>query len=67
MTVHTGVGKESSTTSNISFVISGELSDSGVRKLTDGKIQVSLIRICFKCLNSRFCLSSQSNTITFLI
>ena len=42
ITVHTGVGKEASTTSNISLVISGEDSDSGVRKLTDGKIQVSL-------------------------
>jgi len=35
------VGKESGTTSNISFVMSGESSDSGVRKLSDGKIQVS--------------------------
>ncbi len=41
ITVHTGVGKESGTTSNINFVISGESSDSGVRKLTDGKIKVS--------------------------
>lgn len=41
ITVHTGIGKESGTTSNISFVMSGESSDSGVRKLTDGKIKVS--------------------------
>jgi polycystin 1L2 len=40
ITVHTGVGKESGTTSNVSFVMSGESSDSGVRKLSDGKIQV---------------------------
>ncbi|CAF4402568.1 unnamed protein product [Rotaria socialis] len=39
LTVHTGFGKESGTTSNISFVISGESSDSGMRKLTDGKIK----------------------------
>lgn len=43
ITVHTGVGKEASTTSNVSFVMSGELADSGVRKLSDGKIQVSEI------------------------
>ncbi|CAF1019415.1 unnamed protein product [Rotaria sordida] len=36
--VHTGVGKESGTTSNINFIISGESSDSGMRRLTDGKI-----------------------------
>lgn len=40
ITVHTGVGKEAGTTSNISFVMSGEMSDSGVRKLSDGKNQV---------------------------
>ncbi len=39
------MGKESSTTSNISFVISGESSDSGIRKLTDGKIKVSFYLI----------------------
>ncbi|CAF4229923.1 unnamed protein product, partial [Rotaria sp. Silwood2] len=39
ITVHTGVGKEAGTTSNISFVMSGESADSGVRKLSDGKIQ----------------------------
>ena len=42
ITVHTGVGKEAGSTSNISFVMSGESSDSGVRKLSDGKIQVSM-------------------------
>ena len=42
ITVHTGVGKEAGTTSNISFVVSGESSDSGVRRLADGKIQVSI-------------------------
>ncbi len=40
ITVHTGVGKEASTTSNVSFVMSGESADSGVRRLADGKIQV---------------------------
>ena len=40
ITVHTGVGKESGTTSNIDFVVSGELADSGVRRLTDGTIKV---------------------------
>ena len=43
ITVHTGFGKESATTSNIGFVISGESADSGMRKLTDGKIRVSYI------------------------
>ncbi|CAF2607106.1 unnamed protein product [Rotaria sp. Silwood2] len=38
ITIHTGVGKESGTTSNIHFIISGESSDSGMRQLTDGKI-----------------------------
>ena len=42
ITVHTGVGKEAGTTSNVSLVMSGELADSGVRKLSDGKNQVSL-------------------------
>ena len=45
MTVHTGVGKEAGTTSNISFVMSGESADSGVRRLSDGKIQVSFYNI----------------------
>jgi len=40
ITVHTGIGKESATKSNVHFVISGEIADSGVRKLADGKIQV---------------------------
>ena len=40
ITVHTGIGKEAGTTSTISFVVSGEMGDSGVRKLTDGKIKV---------------------------
>ena len=42
ITVHTGIGKESGTRSNVSFVISGESADSGVRKLADGKIHVAL-------------------------
>jgi len=36
------VGKEAGTTSNVSFVMAGELSDSGVRKLSDGKTQVDI-------------------------
>ena len=63
ITVHTGVGKESGTTSNVSFVLSGESADSGVRKLTDGKLQVSSDLIsCFildRCIaivsHSRIC------------
>lgn len=60
ITVHTGVGKEAGTTSNVSLVMSGELADSGVRKLSDGKNQVSLcggsvfavdIQVCLECLD----------------
>mgnify|MGYP002387825443 CR=1 FL=1 len=36
------MGKEAGTTSNVSFVMAGELSDSGVRKLSDGKTQVDI-------------------------
>jgi hypothetical protein len=53
ITVHTGVGKESGTTSNISFVMSGETADSGVRKLSDGKIQVSFLVIFI--ISNGFC------------
>jgi hypothetical protein len=38
--VQTGVGKECGTTSKIGFVLAGENSDSGVRKLTDDKRRV---------------------------
>ena len=41
VTVHTGVGKEAGTTSNVSLVMSGELVHSGVRKLSDGTSQVN--------------------------
>ncbi len=51
ITVHTGVGKEAGTTSNISFVMSGESSDSGVRRLADGKLQV---RLCLNHSNNHF-------------
>jgi hypothetical protein len=59
ITVHTGFGKHSGTTSNISFVISGELSDSGVRKLSNGKIQVSFTLL--------FPTDSLSNACTFVV
>ena len=59
ITVHTGFGKHSGTTSNISFVISGELADSGVRKLTNGKIQVSFTLL--------FSIDSPSNACTFVV
>lgn len=48
ITVHTGIGKDAGTTSNISFVISGELGDTGVRKLNDGKIKVCSLEFPLK-------------------
>ena len=42
ITVHTGIGKESATTSKVNFFIAGEETDSGVRQLTDGTIRVSV-------------------------
>ena len=41
MTFHTDIGKQADTTSNISFVVSGESADSSVRRLSDGKTQIS--------------------------
>jgi hypothetical protein len=43
ITVHTGFGKEAGTTSNVSFVVSGESTDSGVRRLSDDKVQVGTV------------------------
>ena len=40
MSVQTGVGKDTGTTSKIGFVLSGESADSGVRKLSDDKRRV---------------------------
>ena len=40
ISVQTGVGKDTGTTSKIGFVLSGESADSGVRKLSDDKRRV---------------------------
>lgn len=40
ISVQTGVGKDTGTTSKIGFVLSGDLADSGVRKLSDDKRKV---------------------------
>ena len=42
MTVQTGVRKNASTTSKVSFIVSGENGDSGVRRLYDGHRKVFL-------------------------
>ncbi|XP_055877336.1 uncharacterized protein LOC106064392 isoform X1 [Biomphalaria glabrata] len=36
ITVHTGLRKSAGTTSNVSFTLSGELTDTGIRRLSDG-------------------------------
>lgn len=41
MTVQTGVRKNASTTSKVSFIVSGENGDSGVRRLYDGHRKVA--------------------------
>ena len=43
--VYTGVKAKSGTDSRIGFVLAGSESDTGIRKLADGKRQVSVI-IC---------------------
>lgn len=40
ISVQTGFGRDTSTTSKVGFVLSGEFADSGVRKLTDDKRKV---------------------------
>lgn len=40
ISVQTGVGRDTGTTSKVGFVLSGEFSDSGVRKLSDEKRKV---------------------------
>lgn len=43
ISVQTGVGKDTGTTSKVGFVLSGEMADSGVRRLADEKRRVSEI------------------------
>jgi hypothetical protein len=40
ISVQTGFGRDTSTTSKVGFVLSGEFADSGVRKLSDDKRKV---------------------------
>jgi hypothetical protein len=42
MTVHTGMRNNAGTKSNISFILAGDIADSGVRALTDGKRKVTV-------------------------
>uniref|UniRef100_A0A2C9KRF7 PLAT domain-containing protein n=1 Tax=Biomphalaria glabrata TaxID=6526 RepID=A0A2C9KRF7_BIOGL len=42
ITVHTGLRKSAGTTSNVSFDLSGEHGDSGLRRLSDGVKKVRL-------------------------
>lgn len=46
--IQTGFGKECGTTSKIGFVLSGEENDSGVRRLTDEKRRVNILKILFE-------------------
>jgi hypothetical protein len=48
ISVQTGFGNDTGTTSRVGFVLSGELADSGVRKLNDGKRKVITIFFYFK-------------------
>lgn len=50
ISVQTGVGKDTGTTSKVGFVLSGENADSGVRKLSDDKRKVDGFR--FKKIKS---------------
>lgn len=43
ISVQTGFGRDTSTTSKVGFVLSGEFADSGVRKLSDDKRKVVLL------------------------
>lgn len=45
MTVQTGVRKNASTTSKVSFIVSGENGDSGVRRLYDGHRKVLFVHL----------------------
>ena len=40
VSVYTGLKKDAGTKSNVSFIISGEVHDTGVRRMFDGKRQV---------------------------
>lgn len=42
ISVQTGIGKDTATTSKVGFVLSGEWADSGVRKLCDEKRKVRI-------------------------
>ena len=42
MTVYTGTKKQAGTTSKISFILSGDECDTGVRRLFDGKRKVNI-------------------------
>ena len=46
MTLYTGVKKHAGTASKVSFILSGDESDSGVRRLFDGKRKVNCGIIC---------------------
>lgn len=42
VTVYTGLSRNSGTKSNISFVIAGQLKDTGIRRLTNGDDKVTV-------------------------
>ena len=50
MTVTTGMRSNSGTASAISFILAGDIGDTGVRTLTDGKRKVNKLR-CFMMPN----------------
>jgi len=54
MTVYTGVKKHGGTTSKVSFILSGDESDTGARRLFDGKRKVRLLLLR---LNTGYCIS----------
>jgi hypothetical protein len=51
ISVQTGFGRDTSTTSKVGFVLSGEFADSGVRKLSDDKRKVNFLYFIIKIQN----------------
>ena len=51
ISVQTGFGRDCGTRSKINFVLSGENSDSGVRKLTDDKRKVFFLLVLLLIIN----------------
>ena len=60
LSVTTGMKKNGGTASNISFIISGETCDTGVRRLFDGKRKVCVYYIGGTASNISFIISGET-------